>query len=75
MKIKIWILLMLVNLTSCSFPGSWQSSTNTGLPPANLPDLGLAPELTSMTWINTDTPLRLSDLRGKVVLIEMWTYG
>jgi len=35
-----------------------------------------APEFTNDTWINTDgVTLRLKDLRGKVVLIEFWTYG
>lgn len=35
-----------------------------------------APEFTNDTWINTDgATLRLKDLRGKVVLIEFWTYG
>lgn len=33
-----------------------------------------APEFTNETWINSE-PLRLADLRGKVVLIEFWTYG
>ena len=42
---------------------------------ATLPDLGLAPELTNHTWLNVDTPLRLADLRGKVVIVEMWTFG
>ena len=36
---------------------------------------GPAPELENETWLNTDAPLRLEDLRGKVVLIEMWTFG
>ena len=40
-----------------------------------LPDLGIAPELSNQVWINTDQPLRLADLRGKVVLLEMWTFG
>ncbi len=40
-----------------------------------LPDLGEAPELTNEIWLNTATPLRLADLRGKVVMIEMWTFG
>jgi len=35
-----------------------------------------APEWTNDTWINTEgATLRLKDLRGKVVLIEFWTYG
>ncbi len=35
-----------------------------------------APEFTNDTWINTEgKTLRLKDLRGKVVLIEFWTYG
>ncbi len=38
------------------------------------PDRGLAPEITNQVWINTDKPLRLADLRGKVVLLEMWTF-
>ncbi len=41
----------------------------------SLPDLGPAPELTNQTWLNVDAPLRLADLRGKVVLLEMWTFG
>jgi len=41
----------------------------------SLPDLGLAPELTNDTWLNADSPLRLADLRGRVVMVEMWTFG
>jgi len=43
--------------------------------PASLPDLGPAPELTNDTWLNVDSPLRLANLRGKVVIVEMWTFG
>jgi thiol-disulfide isomerase/thioredoxin len=41
---------------------------------SDLRDLGVAPELTNMVWINTGAPLHLADLRGKVVLLEMWTF-
>jgi len=41
----------------------------------SLPDLGPAPELTNDSWLNVDSPLRLADLRGKVVAIDMWTFG
>jgi len=40
-----------------------------------LEDLGPAPELTGIdAWINSD-PLTLASLRGKVVLVEFWTFG
>ncbi len=42
---------------------------------ADLEDLGPAPELVNEVWLNTDQPLRLEDLRGKVVLLDMWTFG
>jgi thiol-disulfide isomerase/thioredoxin len=42
---------------------------------ASLPDLGPAPELTNDTWLNVDAPLRIADLQGKVVIVEMWTFG
>jgi cytochrome c biogenesis protein CcdA/thiol-disulfide isomerase/thioredoxin len=44
----------------------------------NLPDLGRAPNFTGITaWFNTpgDQPLSLSALRGKVVLVDFWTYS
>jgi thiol-disulfide isomerase/thioredoxin len=42
---------------------------------ATLPDLGTAPELTNEVWVNVDSPLRLAGLRGRVILLEMWTFG
>jgi len=51
-------------------------SVDSSMPkPASLPDLGPAPELTNNIWLNVDAPLRLADLRGKVVIVEMWTFG
>jgi hypothetical protein len=40
-----------------------------------LQNLGPAPELQNEIWLNTDHALRLADLRGSVVLIDMWTFG
>jgi hypothetical protein len=33
-----------------------------------------APEITGGPWINSE-PLSLAALRGRVVLVEFWTYG
>ena len=33
-----------------------------------------APEISNKVWINS-APLPLAGLRGKVVLLEFWTYG
>ena len=42
---------------------------------AGLDDLGAAPELIhNEIWLNSE-PLTLAELRGKVVMIEFWTFG
>src|SRR5256885_14792328 len=33
-----------------------------------------APELTNTSWLNTDHPLRLAELRGRVVLPNFWVF-
>ena len=33
-----------------------------------------APEIASQVWLNSE-PKRMADLRGKVVLVEFWTFG
>jgi cytochrome c biogenesis protein CcdA/thiol-disulfide isomerase/thioredoxin len=42
-----------------------------------LPDAGPAPELAGITatWNTGDAPLRLGALRGRVVLVDFWTYS
>jgi hypothetical protein len=41
---------------------------------ASLESEGTAPELLNEAWLNSE-PLKLADLRGKVVLVEFWTFG
>jgi thiol-disulfide isomerase/thioredoxin len=33
-----------------------------------------APEIANETWLNSE-PKRMADLRGKVVMVEFWTFG
>ncbi len=41
-----------------------------------LENLGPAPEFTGITnWLNTDHALTMKELRGKVVLVDFWTYS
>jgi thiol-disulfide isomerase/thioredoxin len=91
MKYKIhWLVLAAFVLTACSGqPGIApvsilkekvnmaldQETPSPAAATSQFPDLGPAPELENTVWLNTDRPLRLKDLRGKVVLLEMWTFG
>jgi len=76
-----WILgLLVLGLASCGRQAFQTPPTESEpLPPrsalASLPNLGPAPELTNEIWLNVDVPLRLADLRGKVIAIDMWTFG
>ncbi len=80
---RLTILLLLASalaLAGCRpqaanpAPAAKELPAAVGLPEA-YSDLGQSPELENEVWINTPEPLRLAGLRGKVVLIDMWTFG
>jgi thiol-disulfide isomerase/thioredoxin len=86
--LMVWIGLALAgcspvpaNLAQATVPEKTMAMQETQTPassPADsraaYPDLGPAPELRNSVWLNTGHPLRLKDLGGKVVLLEMWTF-
>jgi len=87
MKVTFLLVVLLgLALSGCGvlgqagLPGNAETSSQaspqavTGIAAA-YPDLGPAPELENTVWLNSDQPLRLKDLRGKVVLLEMWTFA
>jgi hypothetical protein len=60
----VWIGLALAALALAVLPVT-----------AQVPGPGAAaPEVAGAPWINS-APLTLASLRGRVVLVEFWTYG
>ncbi|HKY53008.1 MAG TPA: redoxin domain-containing protein [Anaerolineales bacterium] len=73
---RLLLGLTALILFGCALGNDMTQQSDSTLPfVASLPDLGPAPELTNDVWLNVDSPLRLAELRGKVVLLEMWTFG
>lgn len=77
-----WALLVLavgLLMSGCagreSGPPSRPATPEGAAEPLVLEDHGPAPELAGEVWMNAEGPLRLADLRGEVVLLEMWTFG
>lgn len=69
MRIAGWLLLLTALLLGSS--AAAQSTPDFRGDPS-LP----APEfVTGLDWLNVPAPLTLSDLRGKVLLLDFWTYG
>jgi hypothetical protein len=59
-----WILFTIALMTWCFWPTHGQPFA-TGKP---------APEISGGPWLNSK-PLTINDLKGRVVLVEFWTYG
>lgn len=72
---QFWLLGLILGLTACAATATENKTVTIPASASSLPDLGPAPELANETWLNVDVPLRLADLRGKVVAIDMWTFG
>ncbi len=68
----IALLIIAAALSTFVFNKSLASSS---VMAANLPNLGSAPNIQGISaWINSP-PLTTSGLRGKVVLVDFWTYS
>ena len=79
---SLLLLLGALLLAACTIPtytppaGGSEDQDEAPAPDLSaLPDLGPAPELQNKVFLNTEGPLRLSELRGQVVLLDMWTFG
>ena len=59
-----WLIILTVSGAAGKFVNGQQ------------PEALAAPELEkNLEWLNTDKPLSIAGLRGKIVLLDFWTYG
>jgi thiol-disulfide isomerase/thioredoxin len=75
-----WLIVaLLMILVGCSNQSPRDLSDELETPvkaeAPELPDQGPAPDIGGDVWLNSPVSLSLLDLRGKVVLLEMWTFG
>ncbi|MDE1860670.1 MAG: redoxin domain-containing protein [Candidatus Micrarchaeota archaeon] len=84
MKINIYVivfgiialLIIIAGISSIFFSGPGANSPNTSpINVTNLKNYGPAPNIQGISaWINS-RPINLTQLKGKVVLIDFWTYS
>jgi thiol-disulfide isomerase/thioredoxin len=64
----------VILLAACGETGEQKISATTATQTPRLDKRQPAPDFDNEVWINTEK-LKLADLRGKVVLVEFWTFG
>jgi hypothetical protein len=82
MKVMFAVMIFASLISACSMTNNENrepTGNSINMPKrtqmVELRDFGQAPELEGSVWLNTDFPLQISKLEGKVVLIDFWTFG
>lgn len=79
--LSLFFFLGLIAITACTSGPSDKEPASTQTPSTvNKQSLDeprtRAPELTTNSgWVNTESSYTLKDFKGKVVLLDFWTYG
>jgi hypothetical protein len=56
--------------------GACRATAKTPVSAAAAKQNPMAPEFPGgLEWLNTDRPLSLKELKGKIVLLDFWTFG
>ena len=80
-RILVLIVLTTLAVAACTpaqdeAAAAPSATTVADAPGTSNPDAVAAPEFPAgLDWINTASPLTIAGLRGKVVLLDFWTYG
>jgi thiol-disulfide isomerase/thioredoxin/flagellar basal body rod protein FlgG len=68
-------ILLFIGCQSQTSKNTEKATPSTKQPAMDLPAV-TAPEInTPYGWLNTDKPYSLKDFRGKIVLLDFWTFG
>jgi DNA-binding beta-propeller fold protein YncE len=75
-----FVAVLTLLATACSTgganPTTSSATVTTSTESVNFAGLDPAPEFpTELDWINVDQPLTLESLKGKIVLLDFWSYG
>jgi DNA-binding beta-propeller fold protein YncE len=63
----VFILLLGITAVSLAQDDSSQYAGSPNFPAPNFPE--------GVDWLNVPAPLQMDDLRGKIVILDFWTYG
>ena len=76
-KLRVAVVIPLFIVVGFAFLWATSASTEKGFAMSQQERTRVrAPEITGGSgWLNTDRPLSLAALKGKVVLLDFWTYG
>src|SRR5687767_13706666 len=73
--LSLLFALSLLIFSSCKGQDKKSEQSTTSQPAMQLPAVN-APEInTKYGWLNTDKEFSIKDFRGKILLLDFWTFG